>query len=185
MPITACHMPLGKADLGPRRDNFLGIGAETSRTGGGWLLHHASGHPCWWPLVVLSRTGDSGGHAISRGWERLEVAGGGRGGRGGSRGGPPPPPPGGGRASDPPPRTPSSQPGGPLRPPDVLRNPQMLSKYVLLKNCLKMPKHNMPSTLLCGMQQCKILRKMILTHASPSICKLPSLSNAFTPGNVN
>ena len=125
-------MPLGKADLGPRRDNFLGIGAETSRTGCGWLLHHASGHPCWWPLVVLSRTGDSGGHAISRGWERLEVAGGGRGGRGGTRGGPPPPPPpGGGRASDPPPRTPSSQPGGPLGPPDVLRNPQMLSKYVL------------------------------------------------------
>ena len=53
MPITACHMPLGKDDLGPRRDNFLGIGAETSRTGCGWLLHHASGHPCWWPLVVL------------------------------------------------------------------------------------------------------------------------------------
>ena len=73
MPITACHMPLGKADLGPRRDNFLGIGAETSRTGWGWLLHHASGHPCWWPLVVLNRR-----FWRSRHLERLGKTGGGR-----------------------------------------------------------------------------------------------------------
>ena len=47
-PITTCHMPLGRrADLGPGRGAFFGFGAEMSRTAeGGWVLHHASGHPC-------------------------------------------------------------------------------------------------------------------------------------------
>ena len=160
MPITTCHMPLGRADLGPG----TGVGAEKSRREGfGWVLHHASGHPCRRPdtgcrgfELVFSRAGEwmvrlPSGVAGSHWWPggRQSIK------RGGGRGG----------ASIRPPRTP--HPG----PPDVLQPLKSVPNVCFDQKC----PFGYPKTVLATSMPCNIwlrCERHLLPQIMGSLLKL-------------